>query len=179
MPYSKALEPNLRFDLARKLFEVYGTEYSHQVLDDGRHMAENVASFFTVWNVTINYKPKLDCSVDQFMTELQAIWPVFNRTWGRFKNLKVDALYTFYCHIIDNHYINYPNVCELLLILMSISPNTSPLERSYSKLSKICYKDRNRLGQSNLEALYLLAVHKISEEHKQKLFETARELLEK
>ena len=153
-----------RFDLARKLFRVYGTEYSHEVVDDGEHMAEPVSSFFTTWNVTIKYKPKLECSEDEFMTELEAIWPVFNRTWGRFKALKVDALFAFYCHIIDNHYINFPNVCELLLILMSFSPNTSPLERSYSKLAKICYKDRNRLGQSNLETLYLLAVHKITSE---------------
>ena len=113
------------------------------------------------------------------MKELEAIWPVFNRTWGRFKPLKVDALFSFYCHIIDNHYINFPNVCELLLILMSFSPNTSPLERDYSKLAKICYKDRNRLGESNLETLYLLAVHKItSEEEKKVVYENGRKLLE-
>ena len=35
---------------------------------------------------------------------------------------------------------------ELINIVVSISPGTGPLERSYSKLERICKKDRNNLG---------------------------------
>ena len=74
--------------------------------------------------------------------------------------------------------INFPNVCALVLILMAVAGNTSPLERSYSKLAKICYKDRNQLKSKNLEALFLLAVHNIGDELKEELFRTARGILE-
>ena len=156
----------------------YGTEYSHDVVDDGEHMSDSDAAFFSEWNVSIKYEAKLSCTEDEFVSELEKMWPVFNRNWGRFKDIKVAALHKFYCFIINNYMISYPNVCEMLLILMAVAPNTSPLERLYSKLTKICYQDRNRLGVTNLETLYLLAVHKIDEQHKEELFESARVLLE-
>ena len=168
-----------RIELARNLFRIYGTEYSHVVADDdGHHMVESDASFFSTWTVTIKYEPTITCSEEEFISELEKLWPVFNRNWGRFKDIKTTAIQKFYYYIIDNYMINYPNVCEMLLILMGAAPNTSPLERSYSKLTKICYKDRNRLGKVNLEALYLLAVHNISDDIKEEIFESARGSLE-
>ena len=65
-----------------------------------------------------------------------------------------------------------------MLILLAVAPNTSPLERSYSKLAKICYKDRSRLTTPNLEALFLLAVHEIHDEIKDEIFEQARRIME-
>ena len=56
--------------------------------------------------------------------------------------------------------IQYPNIYELIAML-SVSPATGPLERSYAKLAKICYKDRNVLQSKNIEILYLLAVLQI------------------
>ena len=56
--------------------------------------------------------------------------------------------------------IQYPNIYELIAML-SVSPATGPLERSYAKLAKICYKDRNALQSKNIEILYLLAVLQI------------------
>ena len=141
-------------------------------------MSETDAHFFIEWNVSIKYESKLSCTEDKFISELESLWPVFNRNWNEFKDIKIDALYKFYSFIVDNYMISHPNVCEMLLILMAASPNTSPLERSYSKLAKICYKDRNRLMVSNLETLYLLAVHKIEDQHKKELFAAARALLE-
>ena len=128
--------------------------------------------------MSIKYEAKFSCTEDEFISEFDSIWPVFNRNWNKFKDIKVGALYKFYSFIVDNYMISHPNVCEMLLILMAASPNTSPLERSYSKLAKICYKDRNKLLVTNLETLYLLAVHKIEEKHKKDLFSSARALLE-
>ena len=77
--------------------------------------------------------------------------------------------------ILSNYEIQYPNLCELIVIL-AISPSTGPLERSYSKLAKICFKDRNRISDVNLETLYLLAVLEIDEED---FFPQVRKLLER
>ena len=49
--------------------------------------------------------------------------------------------------------IDFTNIAELIMILLSISPGTSPLERSYSKLTKRCYKDRARTSTETLEIL--------------------------
>ena len=46
----------------------------------------------------------------------------------------------------------------LLRPLLSIPPNTGWVERSYSKLEKICEKRRNRLLPDSLVDLYFLAV---------------------
>ena len=121
--------------------------------------------------------PKIECTEYEFIAEFEKLWPVFNRNWGKFKD-KTDALQKLYCYIIDNYMINFPDVCEMLLILMAAASNTGPLERSYSKLAKICYKDRNKPSSSNLEVLYLLAVHNITDEHKEELFLSSMKRLE-
>ena len=60
--------------------------------------------------------------------------------------------------IRENYTVTHPNLCELVKISFSISLSTGPLERSYSKLAKICFKDRNRLTPEHLEILYLLSL---------------------
>ena len=42
-------------------------------------------------------------------------------------------------------------------MLLSVAPSTSPVECSYSKLSKICYKDRSALKVSTMKVLYILS----------------------
>ena len=70
--------------------------------------------------------------------------------------------------------IQYPNIYELIAML-SVSPATGPLERSYAMLAKICYKDRNALHSKNVEILYLLAVLQIDNNE---FFTKVREILE-
>ena len=43
---------------------------------------------------------------------------------------------------------------------LAVAPTTGPLEQSYSKLPKICYKDRNQLSVNSLETFYLLSAPK-------------------
>ena len=168
-----------RVVLLRELYKLFGTEYTHVVSNDhDQHMTERDDSFFTEWTVTIKYTPKITCSEEEIVTEFNGLWPVLNRNWGKYKD-QSNALRTFFQYIIDNYMINFPNICELLLILLSCSPNTSPLERSYSKLTKICYKDRNKLESKKIETLYLLAVHNIGEKNREEIFEKAIEQLEK
>ena len=48
----------------------------------------------------------------------------------------------------------------MLRILLAVAPTTGPLERSYCKSAKICYKDKNQLSGNSLEILYLLSALK-------------------
>ena len=45
-------------------------------------------------------------------------------------------------------------------ILLAVLPFTGPLERSFSELAKVYYKDRNSISSQNLQNLYILAVLK-------------------
>ena len=59
--------------------------------------------------------------------------------------------------IVSQYTISHPFLCEMIIILLASASTTGPLERSYSKLAKICYKDRNKVLVKNLETLYLLS----------------------
>ena len=59
--------------------------------------------------------------------------------------------------IVSQYTISHPFLCEMIKILLASASTTGPLERSYSKLAKICYKDRNKVLVKNLETLYLLS----------------------
>ena len=120
-----------RIELARKLYQIYGKEYSHGIVDDGTHLVEHDAALIASWSVTIKYHPKIECTEDEFIAEFEKLWPVFNRNWGKFKD-KTDALQKLYCYIIDNYMINFPHVCEMPLILMAAASNTGPLDRTAS-----------------------------------------------
>ena len=60
-------------------------------------------------------------------------------------------------HFVEVYCIEYSNLTDLILIFLSISPGTGPLETSYAKLAKICYKERCNIPADVLEILYLLA----------------------
>lgn len=49
--------------------------------------------------------------------------------------------------------VEYPDIGDLLSILLSISPGPGPLERSLSKLIKIYYKDRGYISLFCVEVL--------------------------
>ena len=53
---------------------------------------------------------------------------------------------------------------ELINIVVSISPGTRPLERSYSNLESICKKDRNNLGARSIQNLWLLAIYQLKDD---------------
>eukprot|EP00111_Clytia_hemisphaerica_P023498 TCONS_00069233-protein len=56
--------------------------------------------------------------------------------------------------------VSHPNFCKLLHFLYTIPPPTCPLERSYSKLAKLYYKDRNKLTTKHMEVQYKIALLK-------------------
>ena len=62
-------------------------------------------------------------------------------------------------NILDNYMTNHPNLLTLLQILLAVA-SKRPLEKSYSQLEKLCYKDRNWLKSENMESLYILSALK-------------------
>ena len=59
--------------------------------------------------------------------------------------------------IVSQYTISHPFLCEMIKILLTSNSTTGPLERSYSKLVRLCYKDRNKVLVKNSKTLYLLS----------------------
>ena len=114
------------------------------------------------------------------ISEFNSIWPVIGKTWLKFKDTKPSSSVSkrFWTHILEEHSISYPNLANLILIILAISPGTGALKRGFSKLAKICYKDRGCISSTVLETLYLLSTLSINEKD-DALFQKAREFLQK
>ena len=62
---------------------------------------------------------------------------------------------------LQNHYMEFPGVGQLIQILIATAENTSPLERGYTNPQMMTSKRRNKMDPENLEILFLLAALKI------------------
>ena len=54
-----------------------------------------------------------------------------------------------------------PDLCDLILIMISIPPNSGWVERAYSYLDQVCQKKKSRVNVGNLKELLFLAVLKL------------------
>ena len=70
---------------------------------------------------------------------------------------QLNVLRTF----LQNYYMEFPGLGQLIQILIATAGNMSPLERGYTHLQMITSKRRNRMDPKNLEILFLLAALKI------------------
>ena len=143
-----------RIVLLKKLHTLYGTDYVHNV--------KEMKSGWKQFKITLCHERKLKCTEEDIVKEFNNLWPIMNRSWAQYRDIKnKHSLHLiFFNHILSNHTITHPNISELIKIFISVAPNTSPLERSFSKLAKICYKDRNQLTSKNIENIYILSALK-------------------
>ena len=173
---SRKIGKTLRIEYLKQLFAIYGTEYSHTIPTDTE---ENTLKEY---KISIKYPAKLKCTEEELLKEFNSLWPIISRQWHSFKESKPSRTLTkrFWVHIMEENCIEYPNLSDLVLILFSISPGTGPLERSFSPLAKICYKDRGNTLPENLETLYLLKSLKIDKKDQDsEWFSKSREILQK
>ena len=72
------------------------------------------------------------------------MWLLLTKAWRKFKDStpKPTATKRFLQHIIGEYAVEYPNICNQILTLMEIWSETGSLERSFTKLLKMCYKGR-------------------------------------
>ena len=157
---TRNIDKATRIQYLRQLHLVYGKEYFHTVTDD------DAKGDLHEYSITVKYPPKLQCSEDNLVAEFNSILPTMSKCWVKFKDSKPAAtrMRRFWVMIASENAIEYPNFCDLIILLLAISPGTGPVERSFSKLAKICYKDRGNSKGSTLEILYLLSCLEIKED---------------
>ena len=141
---SRQCDKATRISYIKELHLIYGNEYLHELKED-----------FKDFHVSIKYPSKIKCSESELISEFNSIWPVTGKTWLKFKDTKSSSsvLQRFWTHILEEYSISYPNLADLILIIISISPGTGPLERRFCKPAKICYKDRGCISSTVLETL--------------------------
>ena len=69
---NRDLSCNERIELLEELHKIYFVDYVHEVEDQGQY---GVAG----WDVTIKYKAKIECSVDDLSNQFRALWPKMNK----------------------------------------------------------------------------------------------------
>ena len=111
----------------------------------------------------MHYQPAIDeYSADNLVAELKRSWPTINSLWMSEPNLACVENRKPNQHLIwikfqQEYFLEFPNVVRLCQIMVATLANTSPLERSYTKLQLVAAKRRNHFTSENLEVLYLLA----------------------
>ena len=98
--------------------------------------------------------------------ELKQAFPSITRAWLEEVNkAKLQNRSTNQVSVIKsfptNHGLEFPNVAQLLQIMLSSSANTSPVGRGYTFLEMVASKRRNYLKPENLETLFLLSALKV------------------
>ena len=125
---SRKISKSARLDYLKQLYSLYGNEYTHTL------PAEAEENSLTEYTITIKYPPKLKCKENELVSEFNSLWPIVTKKWLTFEDSipSSNRIRRFWMHIVEEHYIEYPNLSDLVLILFSISPGTGPLERSFS-----------------------------------------------
>ena len=115
------------------------------------------------YSVHLHYQPAIDeYSADNLVAELKRSWPTINSLWMSESNLahlenRKPNQHLIWIKFWQEHFLEFPNVVRLYQIMVTNPANTSPLERSYTKLQLVAAKRRNHFTSENLEVLYLLA----------------------
>ena len=158
---NRKLDKETQIEHLKKLHLIYGKEYVHTIPDD-----DGVKGDLYEFTLKIRYSPKLTCSESDLVAEMNSLWPTITKSWLKYKDSKPESsrIRRFWTDIISEHAIDYPNLCDMVMLLLAISPGTGPVERSFSKLAKICYKDRGNMNPSTMEILYLLSSMSIKED---------------
>ena len=97
------------------------------------------------------YKQQIDCTEEELCEEFKNLWPLFNRFWPEYQHETRTSQQRFLGHILSIYNITHVGISKLLRILISVAPSTGSLERSFSKLSNICYKERIQLTTKHLK----------------------------
>ena len=126
----------------KQLYVIYGTEYIHVLSESKLNYDDYV--------ITAKYPAKLNCSEGELLAEFSSCWLAIGKMRQKYKDTscKATRMLRFWVHIVEEYCIEYPYLTKLVLILLSISPGTGPLERSYAntclKQHTKFFRKRNR-----------------------------------
>ena len=155
-----------RTELLGPIIKLYTNESIHVVQEYTSDKEDStIPSQFRDHQIHLYYPAKLECDEKQLKEQFEKAWPQVNSLWFKERNAAKAAKRgpsqnTVWENFHQQHYSEFPDVCEFILIMKSTPANTGPLERSYTKLEIISAKRRNRLDEHNLETQYLLASFK-------------------
>ena len=112
--------------------------------------------------VHLHHSRVIGCSEDELIQQFKASWPILNSLWmsesnlARFQNRKPSQL-AVWKKMHSDHFLEFLYFVRLVQVMVSTPANTSPLERSFTKLQLVAAKRRNHFTPTNLETLFLLA----------------------
>ena len=72
------------------------------------------------YSITVKYPAKLKCDEAELVAEFNSHWPAVSKKWLKFKESKPSStrMKRFWHHILEEHSVEYPNLADLLLILL-------------------------------------------------------------
>ena len=114
-------------------------------------------AFWVEYNIYVKYPAIISGSVGEILSEFKNLYPICNRKWGEYSKDLKEGNFCFWKHILLFYSISHRKLCKLVQIMFSVAGNTGPLERSYSRLAKLCYKDHNKLNTSHMSTQYILS----------------------
>ena len=131
------------------------------------HDKENDPTIPDKWEgyeIHLHYPPKIDCTEDEMLMEIKSTWPSVGKLWmievNKAKGKQaVDQLFVWQ-QFVKEHSTEFRSMCQLMQIMVATVANTSPLERSYTKLQMVAAKRRNHSESKNLETYLLAALNK-------------------
>ena len=158
LEFTSAFDLHMKHTLEKRLeyIEELGKLYCQSYV----HTIDENDEFWGKYKISIRYPAKIDCTVEDLVSEFRSLWPIINKSWKPFMKDKINGNRNFWNMMSSQYTITHPNLFQLLDIVFSMAVTTGPLERSYSKLAKICYKDRNKLSPENIEVQYLVSLLK-------------------
>ena len=97
------------------------------------------------YQVILHYQPVISCESMELEQEFRDAWPVFCKPWiqvpedAHMKNQKPKQLDVFTKFLGGpNNGVQFPNVCQLMKLMIATPCNVSFVERGYSYLEMIC-----------------------------------------
>ena len=156
LDFTLSLGLSARLNRLREVIRIYTTEYVHikqqyatakedRTID---HSYENYA-------VNLHHQKTIDCSEEELTQQFKAAWTVLNSLWmsesnlARSQNRKPSQL-AVWQKLQSEHFLEFPSFVQLIQVMVC-TPNTSPLERSFTKLQLVAAKRRNHFLPQNLE----------------------------
>ena len=142
-------------DKLKALYEIYGKDNTHLV-------SEKWFDF----EVSITYKARLKCTCAELIEQFKI---GHEKMTSLARELRQDRLaggeltqHCLWVKFIKLMGMQCPDLCDMVLIMISIPPNSGWVERAYSYLEMICQKRRNQMKiESPLKELFFLAQLKL------------------
>ena len=92
--------------------------------------------------VLLKYPTLLNCSEEEIIKSIRDGWGSLTMIYLQNRNRKNFEQLAVLREFIQLHGMEFPEFCLLIQAMIATPPNTSPLERSYTRLEMVCAKRR-------------------------------------